>query len=176
MNRAIQLARLFQPLLICILCSVLLGAFIVQYGFHEEPCPLCLLQRAGMVGVATATLFQMRFGLSPRHYGLILLFVLFGGAVALRHIALGACPNPLDPEDSIPEFTVWGFTLYTWSFLVFSSTLLYSALLLFFLPSQEAELGVRRLTWWEKGAAYYLVFIVVANIASTFHLCGWGLC
>ena len=112
-----ELALILNLLLIFIICSVLMGAFYIQFVEHETPCPLCMLQRAGMVGVALGALLNLRFGISPAHYALSLLSCLTGGLVALRQISLHVCPQ--FPTFGIP---VLGLSLYTWSFLVFVSS------------------------------------------------------
>lgn len=156
-------------LLIYILSAILLSAFGVQLFLNERPCPLCFLQRVGMLGVAAGAALNIKFGARPAHYGLILLSSLMGGAIALRQIALHACPGT--PAFGIPVF---GLSLYTWSFLVFASTTLLVSILLF-LHSSEAS-SPMALNKWSKGAIYLILFVAVANIVSTLLLCGFGPC
>ncbi len=107
-------------------CGILLVALYIQIFWGEEPCPLCLLQRVGMVGVGVGLLMNLKFGISSRHYALSLLNALFGAAVALRQITLHIIPG--EPAFGSPIF---GLHLYTWSFIGFVAMMLYITLLLF---------------------------------------------
>ncbi len=46
--------------------AIVTGAYIFQFVLHELPCPLCLLQRIGMLGAAFGLLLNVRFGLRRR--------------------------------------------------------------------------------------------------------------
>lgn len=166
-----NLERYLHILIIAILSGVLLGAFGVQFFKHEEPCPLCLLQRLGMIGVAAGLLLNLWFGVRMSHYAISLLSVLMGGFVALRQIALHVCPG-------FPTFgePFWGLSLYTWSFIVFVCCIWAIALLLFLYdPKQSNQESFRR--GWESKAAFGLIFFVtVVNIFTTFMQCGLGPC
>lgn len=164
-----MLERFFNALIVVILSGVLLGAFGFQFIKHEEPCPLCLLQRLGMFGVGLGALLNLRFGIKMPHYGIMLLSAFFGGFVALRQISLHVCPT-------FPLFGVpfWGLSLYTWSFLVFASTVLAVALLLFLPKKAEGEkpmLGIG-----EKSVIILFLVIAVANMIATLFQCGLGPC
>jgi disulfide bond formation protein DsbB len=77
-------------------CGLMAYALFVQYGLHEEPCPLCILQRVGVI--ATGIVFLLAAVHNParggsRIYGfLILLTAAAGMAVAGRHIWIIAQP------------------------------------------------------------------------------------
>lgn len=99
---------------LAIITAVLGGAFIEQLVMGELPCPLCLLQRAGLIAVGLGFLLNLRFGIQPAHYGVALLGSLCGrrrfNASNLLHIAPG------DPGYS---GAVFGLHLYSWSFVSF---------------------------------------------------------
>lgn len=164
-----MIERFLNAVIVLILSGVLLGAFGFQFIKHEEPCPLCLLQRLGMFGVGLGALLNVRFGIKMPHYGIILLSAFFGGFVALRQISLHVCPG--FPLFGIP---FWGLSLYTWSFLVFASTVLAVALLLF-LPkkpdSDKPALGMG-----EKSVILLFLLIALANAIATLFQCGLGPC
>lgn len=77
------------------------GALYLQYVLHQDPCPLCMLQR--VIFVAIGTLFFVAALHNPRRAGstiyamLLVLFALFGVAVASRHIWLQHLP-----KDQVP--------------------------------------------------------------------------
>lgn len=164
--------RNLNALLIIILSGVLLSAYAVQFLWNEEPCPLCLLQRLGMLGVASGALMNLRFGVRPFHYGLSLISAVVGGTVALRQISLHVCPG-FAPPFGLP---VLGLSLYTWSFLVFVCSVLYIAFLLFLYKPGESELEPAAYTKWSKTAFSLIFFVALTNVITTWMQCGLGPC
>lgn len=77
------------------ICGVLLGAYYIQFVEGEFPCPLCLLQRLAMLGVAFGAMLNLRYGIHTRHYGVSLLSAVFGASISIRQILLH-----IDPSDS----------------------------------------------------------------------------
>ncbi len=154
--------------MIYILMGIITGAYYVQFARHETPCPLCLLQRLGMIGAATGAFLNLRFGIRPFFYGLSMLAALGGASVSVRQIFLHICPG--SPTFGTPVF---GLSLYTWAFLAFVSTFLGIAfLLMFYQPTFKAA----KMNFFEKIAAAYLFIITSTNIISTFMICGFGVC
>lgn len=152
-----------------ILAGILWGALGVQYIAKEEPCPLCYLQRLGMLGVASGVLMNVRWGVRKRHYGLSLFSAVFGGFVALRQFFLHVCPG-------YPKFgePVFGLNLYTWSFIIFSCCIAYISLLFLLFPSREKEESA--VTWFGH-LSFILVFLIaLANIFAILLQCGLGPC
>jgi disulfide bond formation protein DsbB len=121
-------------------CVALMAyALYVQYGLHEEPCPLCVLQRVAVI--ATGVLFLLAWAINPSGSGLrrlfgllIMLATLLGIAVAARHIyilnapagSVAECGASLDyMMDVLPLHEVLGKVLsgsgecakVTWRFL-----------------------------------------------------------
>lgn len=77
--------------------GVLFGAALyLQYVLHEEPCPLCMVQR--VIFIAMLVLFIVAALHNPKRAGtnvyavLIGLFALFGVGVASRHIWIQHLP------------------------------------------------------------------------------------
>lgn len=166
----VTLQRDLNALVIVILSGVLLSAFGVQIFEHEQPCPLCLLQRLGMISAAAALLMNIFFGARPSHYALAILSSIFGGFVALRQISLHVCPG-----FSTFGVPVLGLSLYTWSFIVFVCVVLAVAILLFLYdPKESSERSP--LNGWSKFACGLLLFVAIANILTTFMQCGLGPC
>ena len=167
----IALQKNINALIIFILSGVLISAFGVQFLWHEEPCPLCLLQRIGMISVAAALALNIKFGIRPFFYGLALLASLFGGFVALRQISLHVCPG--FPEFGLP---VLGISLYTWSFFVFVCCVFAVALLLFLYDpeeNKESELSINR---FQSYAFWVIFFVTLTNVIATLAQCGLGIC
>lgn len=163
-ERGINLVGIFG------LCGMVIGAMIIEFGFHEQPCPLCLLQRLGMIGVATAGLLNLKFGVQPAHYGLGLLSAFMGGSVSLRQTFLHIVPG----SPAGPSTPVAGYDLWWWAFITFTVASLSMALAMIIEKSGE-DVGPRmdRLA----KLAFVLVFLVAAaNVAISLSLCGLGAC
>ena len=158
-------------LAILTIIGVLTSAFGVQFLLHEEPCPLCLLQRLGMLGVVCSLLLNVRFSIHASHYGLALLSSLVGGTVALRQITLHVCPGTV--EFGVP---VLGLSLYTWSFLVFASTVLGVALLLLIFDGSKREEPLKPFSKLTVLTFIASTLVLVINIIATFFQCGFGPC
>ncbi len=77
------------------------AALYLQYVLHQEPCPLCMIQR--FVFISMAAVFVLGFLHNPKRIGarvygaLLALFALFGVAVASRHIWIQHLP-----KDEVP--------------------------------------------------------------------------
>ena len=166
-----HLAKTLNALIILTLSGILLGAFSVQFFMHEQPCPLCMLQRVGMIGVAIGLLLNLRFGIKTQHYGLALLSALMGGVVALRQISLHVCPG-----SSVFGIPVLGLSLYTWSFLIFACVVLAIALLLFIYNPRVEEPNLPKMNLLSKIALVFIFLVTVANVFSTLFQCGLGPC
>jgi len=169
-----SLARMLNVVFVLAVTAILLGAFAVQFGAGELPCPLCLLQRLAMLGVGSGALLNVLYGVRPRHYGLSLAGVLFGATVAGRQVLLHIAPG--DPGYGS---TAMGLHLYTWSFIAFAliGCILCAMLWLdsqFATPrSARGQMHVGR-----PATAVLALFVLVAaaNVATTLALCGLGPC
>lgn len=166
-----ELQRDLNALVIVIIAGVLLSAFSVQIFWKEDPCPLCLLQRLGMIGVALGMMLNIKFGIHMSHYGFCLLSSFFGGFVALRQISLHVCPG--FPEFGLP---VLGLSLYTWSFVVFVCCVLAVALLLFLYDPKQSTGEPPIMNSWSKFAFFLIFTVTLANVLTTFLQCGFGSC
>jgi len=154
-----------------VLAAVIMGAYYIQFSKHEEPCPLCMLQRLGMIGVAIGPLLNLRFGMSTSHYAISLFSAILGASVSLRQICLHICPG--SPTFGEPTF---GLSLYTWAFLVFvTSIFMIGVLLLLHKPAKE-DLQPRKVGMLGM-VAFGLIFLVAfVDIITTFQHCGFGTC
>jgi disulfide bond formation protein DsbB len=169
-----ELGRKLNVLFVLAVTLILLGAYGVQFGAGELPCPLCLLQRLAMLGVGTGAALNVLYGVRPRHYGLSLASAIFGGIVAGRQVLLHIQPG--DPGFGAPVF---GLHLYTWSFIAFLCIALVHAMMLC-LDRQFAPIETTSpplpLTRAASSVLALFLFVAVANVATTFLLCGLGPC
>lgn len=86
-----------------VVCTALLGfALYLQYVEHQEPCPLCILQRYAFVGLALVFLAAAVHGPgalgSAVYSGFLLVIAGAGAAVASRHVWLQHLPGDRVPE------------------------------------------------------------------------------
>lgn len=151
---------------------ILIMAFALQIFLHELPCPLCFLQRFGFLGVALGFLMNLRFGMRPSHYAIVLLSALFAGLTALQQISFhiipgtGAYGSPL-----------FGLHLYTWSFIL-SLTIIVITTLLLAIDKQYQINIVKQMSvsYITKILFAILIFLVLANGMSVLLECGISLC
>lgn len=160
-----------NALIILVIAGIISGAFWIQFVEHEQPCPLCLLQRLGMISVASGLMLNLWFGVRMSHYALSLLSALMGGFVALRQISLHVCPG--FATFGLP---VLGLSLYTWSFIVFVCCVLAISLLLFLYNPEQQKEAVPPLSPLSKLAIAALIFVTATNIVTSFLQCGFGPC
>ncbi len=163
-----RLSRFLNAAMIYTFIGILLSAYYQQFTKHEEPCPLCLLQRLAMIGVCTGAFLNLRFGITPFYYGLSLLAGLGGMAVSIRQILLHICPG--SPTFGTPVF---GLGLYTWAFLSFLSSFIAISFLLMLYHSSFKSYPMNL---FEKFAAALLFLVTLANAVTTFMECGFGPC
>lgn len=160
-----------NELWIIVLASIIGGAFIYSAISQELPCPLCLLQRLGMIATAIGPLLNLFFGVRGIHYGYSVLGLVFGASVSIRQILLHICPGSGSYGGS-----VFGFQLYTWAFLVACCSLLGVAFLLMLSEKKEEFREPQPLQPLAYFAIGYLSLIVLANVVATFLECGFGFC
>lgn len=169
-------SRFLNALMIYILVGILGGALYFQLGLHENPCPLCLLQRMGMMGVMCGAVLNLRGGIRPQNYGLIILAALFGAGTAARQILLHIVPGTGGYGDP-----VMGLHLYTWSFISEICILIGVGVLLLLYGLGEA--ATRQgppppvvVTRFEQVACLMAIGITAFNVILTFKECGLTAC
>lgn len=152
-----------------VLILVLIAAFVVQIAAGEPPCPLCTLQRIGLMLCALGPLYLL---LSPRAdgevtpraiataAGISILAGLLGAAASTRQVLLHILPN--DPGYGTP---VLGLHLYTWCLIAFLAHIAANGVMLV----GTAWFRGGRVEGWRRIAmttGIALAVIVVANIGS----------
>ncbi|MEP9352733.1 disulfide bond formation protein B [Xanthobacter sp. KR7-65] len=165
--------RLLNALGLLAVAAVLLAAFFDQFVFNDLPCPLCILQRAGFLGVAVGLAMNVKFGPRPSHYAIMILSSLAGGAVSLRQTLLHIIPGEGAYGDAF-----LGLHFYAWALTLFIVTVTGSAILMLFDGQFERPAaGAPAHRPWLGGAAIVLVLLLaLANGLSTVIECGGGLC
>lgn len=166
-----ELQRIFNALFIYVLCGVLIGAYVYQYTMSELPCPLCLLQRLSMIGIAIGLLMNLRFGIKAEHYALVILSALVGRFISLRQIALHICPQ-------FPVFgsPVWGYDLYVWAYIVFTCSAIAAAILLIIFGFTNHRHNKPKFGFFEITAFTLVFLITLGNFVTTLMECGLTAC
>ena len=95
-------SRMVFPAILVVSAGLLCFGYYLQFGQHQEPCPMCIFQRFAYMGVAAialaATLHRPHV-LGARIYATLLaLTSLTGGAIAARQTWLQHLP-----ADQVPE-------------------------------------------------------------------------
>lgn len=156
--------------------GLLLGAVVIEYTVKLIPCPLCIAQRIffGLVGLTALLGYLGWLDRAGRFLGggLMLLFSVLGGAIALRQVWIQHFPLPgFDPTKcavsfgsfidsflkalgglgncAIRDFTLLGLALPEWSFLSFLG-LAGASVWLLWAPGSTAKDGESRGTGTEN--------------------------
>jgi len=164
-----RFAYQLNALALLVITLILGGAFFEQLYFGELPCPLCLLQRVGLMAAGLGFMLNLRFGLHPLHYGVTLIAALVGAATSGRQVLLHIIPDGMGYGK-----VFFGMHLYTWSFVSFISILLGVGVLL--MISGFAHSSLLKLTRWTKFIAGLFLLVVFANLVSTILECGFSEC
>lgn len=155
------------------LVFLLFIAFILQIRYHELPCPLCLLQRLGVLAITFGFLLNVRFKIRPAHYTLSLLAAMLTASICVRQIFLHVIPG--DPGYGLP---ILGLHLYTWLFLLCVGIIIYISVIFSISPQYEYDLrsknkGMQLLTH----IVFVLIFLLgISNGISTYLECGIKAC
>jgi disulfide bond formation protein DsbB len=166
-----KLLKYFNSICILIICIILMGALYFQFGLNEDPCPLCLLQRMGMIGVIFGLALNVFFGFDPKHFAVVIIAAIVGAVFSVRQVLLHIAPVEGDLGYGTPIF---GMHLYTWGVLIFISSILGSAIFLLFGNKFKATTHV--ILKLEKYTVYLASAIVLVNIIATFFECQIGPC
>lgn len=159
--------------------GVLSGAmFYFQFGLAELPCPLCILQRMGMMlsslGALWVVVQALRSTLTTSGFmtglGMAILGALLGASVSVRQILLH-----INPDDPGYGGAVLNLHLYTWALVSFVVVLVFAGVLLLFGNTFEPvapETRIGRVIAWLVIWAF--VFTIVANLVAVFTLEGFN--
>jgi disulfide bond formation protein DsbB len=152
--------------------SMLLGAFYFQFGLVENPCPLCLLQRMGMIGVIMGLSLNTFFGLRKEHFGVVILSALVGASFSVRQILLHICP--VTGEATGYGDPILGMHLYSWGLIGFLMSIVGSVIFLFLIDDSKTH--DRKPSIFEKSVFYLTILVIAVNVVATLFECQLGPC
>tara|TARA_B110000285_G_scaffold229482_1_gene294266 strand:- start:130 stop:657 length:528 start_codon:yes stop_codon:yes gene_type:complete len=167
-----KLLKYLNSACILLICIILVSALYFQFGLHEEPCPLCLLQRMAMMGVILGLSLNAYYGFDTNHFSVIIISALIGAIFSFRQVMLHICPVDGDTGYGSPIF---GMHLYSWGACIFMASILGSALFLFSGDRFKHRENHKVLNF-EKYVVYLAVFLVFINMIATFFECQFGPC
>ncbi|MDR9835809.1 disulfide bond formation protein B [Herbaspirillum huttiense] len=160
---------------LCLLAvSACLGLLLYyQWVLLEPPCPLCLLQRTGIILTGIGFMRNLRFGVKSAHYGVALVGALLTGLIALRQLSLEGMAGQ---TPSGPLFQ--GLHFYTWSALFSLAAIIVIAGLLGFksaeypatlllLQSAEYQNEQRRIPWGRLVVSLIFLLVVGAHLTAS---------
>ena len=158
---------------------VMLSAFFIQFVMGEFPCPLCMLQRYGMILATIGALFiimQARRGeLTTARYaqglGMGMIGVLAGASVSVRQIELHILPG--DPGYGEPFLRLH---LYTWAFITFAIVMIYVGVMLMLMPRGIPHAPAEGSAAYKISTVIIWIFIgvVAANVIAIIFLEGFA--
>lgn len=175
-KRAVDLSRWINIAALFALLGVLAGSLFLQFGVGEPPCPLCLVQRSAMIGLAVGPIMNLLWGLRPAHYALSILAALVGSAGSVRQILL----HIGEPAGSGYGPAVLGFHLYTWALITFVVAIAGCGLILLWsTPFAAADAGLTARSPM-RALAYAAITWITIDAAiiglSVLPECGLGMC
>lgn len=159
----------FNILGLCGVNIILLIAFFYQINLHEPPCPLCLLQRIGFIMIGCGFFFNLSFGIKLKHYSLILISAIITAAVATRQFLLHILPG-----NNGYGSTFFSLHFYTWSILASVVVMISTATILVIHDNMKSNSYTPSIS--SKILQILFIFLIAANLLSTFLECGYGQC
>lgn len=176
-DRPLLIARILNIAALAGLLVVLSGSMDLQFGFDEAPCPLCLIQRSGMIGLAIGPILNLLWGMRPAHYAVSILAAVVGAAGSVRQILL----HIADPNDPGYGPAVLGFHLYTWAFITFVIAVIGCAVMLLWQAPFAAgdHGGLHSRSPWRTIGLIAIVWITLDTVImglSVLPQCGLGMC
>lgn len=170
-NHSVRLGAITNTLGLLGICLALLIAFYYQIAKSELPCPLCLLQRVGLIIVGCGFMMNARYGVKGTHYGMVLAGSVLTGIIAARQMFLHIMPG-----DTGYGSDFLGLHFYTWA--VVTSILIVLAVGAM-LALGDRELGASGSQFWRgtaRIASILFIVLIAANLVSTVLECGTGQC
>lgn len=168
-----KLADEINLLDIAAITFIVLAASILQFVLKELPCPLCLLQRVGLLTISIGFAMNLRLGIKPSHYAISILAAIFTAAVSLRQVLLHILPNS-EPYGRL----VFGISLYGWVFIIAVCFIIGIPFTqLFDKQFKRRNNNDSKLLRGVTSIVFFLLFLVVAlNIVTTYLQCGLKQC
>jgi disulfide bond formation protein DsbB len=161
--------------LLLVISAILTAAMILQYGYGEIPCPLCLLQRVAMFGICFGLMHHFQLENGSRGVGLALVSAVFLLFISGRQTLIDIYPRP---GHSYVGSAVLGLHMPVWSVLIalgVISALSIQIAVVGELQPRRGDLSpkVVRIARW---TGLYVTMLSVINVVSVILQCGLEAC
>lgn len=153
------------------ICVALLAAFFFQLVLGEIPCPLCMLQRIGLILVGLGFATNVRFGPSAVNYAVVILSAMTGAGVSLRQVLLHIATG-----DTGFGSVIFGYHMYTWGFIAFMASIIFSAVMLMIDRNHLGDSAYPVRTALGSVLIGLLLILALGNVASDVLTCGFAPC
>ncbi|MCC2645308.1 MAG: disulfide bond formation protein [Burkholderiales bacterium] len=163
-------------LAILVINAIVWSSLYIQFAYFELPCPLCLGQRIGLLGISFGYVLNLYFGTSARHYAISIIAALLTASVAIIQILLH-----IVPETGNYGSPFLGLHLYTWVFIICCLFAFGNLILITLLKSAMADKIYKNVL-----ASNYICITIIAiiplilcilvNAVSAFAQCGLNKC
>ena len=166
-----EISYMLSVLSLAGITAVSLGAVFAQFFLAELPCPLCLIQRAGIMAIGIGYMMNITFGNKSRYYAMSTFAAIFTMFFAMRQVFLHIVPGSGAYGDP-----VLGFHMYTWVVIIGALAIVWNCLVTLYLDDKYdvPEKGV--LTLLGKIAVFAFVGTIALNVILTFFECGFTQC
>jgi disulfide bond formation protein DsbB len=169
---------LFLIAALIVIAAILTTAMVLQFAYGELPCPLCLLERLALFGVAFGIILSLRRGFSYQNTGISLLFTILLLVVATRQTLLDIYPRP---GHAYIGTAVLGLHMPVWSIVIALAILTAYALRLTLLgadprlPSEGAA-AFPAFARIASGVSLAIILLCLINTVAVVIQCGFSEC
>lgn len=175
MQDKIDFVRILNSLGLLFICVILAAAYYFQFVDNELPCPLCLLQRLGLILAGCGFFFNLRMGCSFSNYSLVIFSAIFTSCVAVRQVLLHIMPG--DPGYGS---VFLGFHFYTWSLITSIFIIMIVAGIMILNDLSNNLVMPKWLKYIKKclsaGSCVLFALLIVTNLIFGFLECGFNEC
>jgi disulfide bond formation protein DsbB len=159
-----RLRSILTWVVIVLLGGPVVGAVLLGVLHGDSPCILCWAERTGMILIALAGLFVVRYGPRPRYLGVAILLGVWGVYMALRHSGLHVARD-VGQGFSAP---ILGVHTYVWALVIYVIALAVIGVLLLFVGQLAPAEGAKPPGRAGRFAMGLFVVVVAANALQAF--------
>jgi disulfide bond formation protein DsbB len=151
-------------------------AVIFQLVLHELPCPLCLMQRIGLMAIGFGYLVNIVYGNSIKNYSYATICAMLTAFIAMRQILLHIVPGTGGYGD-----VILGFHMYTWVFIICMAAIIWNMFIIMIYPEDFSHEKLVRNIKIERNivvniVVYIYIITILINVVFTFLECGTTAC
>lgn len=153
-----KLFVIFDILALAVLNIILWTSLYIQFVHSELPCPLCLFQRMGIIGIGLGYVLNLYFGTKSQHYAIGAISGILTATVAIVQILMH-----IVPDTGTYGSPFLGLHLYIWAFLLSSTFILANLIMILLLNESKLKRIV-----YKKTALIVVVPLLLSMIINSF--------